>query len=276
MLIAKAHFPIKKSSSFDKEKYLEMIDFYLSALCINGQVWGGYKLGILNGVPEGYVTLPEKNSVSPRYHSSYGESLRSQLKSYCGSYPKWSLLTDKEDFPLNDWKKAEFLFLRTNYLDISSPLSMSYKDSHMAVPIYLLPIGDDIREVLSRWSDAYRAHDELWIGSGALELLAYEQLADIKSELSIGGRDLCKIISDSTGIPTYFYQYRYFSYVSGEKNRKCPSCGGEWRRPAIQDKNFKDFQFMCKQCCIVSHEGDSQDGDEFARIGDYNEGTNVI
>lgn len=271
MLIAKVEFPKIKHSLLLQEEYSEIIEEYLSSLSLNGQIWGEYKLGVSNGVLEGYVTIPERNSILQHYNSSYGNKAYDKIRYHSGIYPKWSFLTDEENLYWKNWRRSKFLFLRTNYLDISSPLAIPYKNCGIPIPIYLLPIKDEIREYISRWADAYRNHDKLWIGSGDLEILAYKQLTNINSDLSIKGRDICKIISDSTGIPTYFYQYRYFSYSNGEGDRKCPSCGRQWRQSTLKDKNFREFHFMCKRCHIVSHEGDSQDGDELARIGDFDE-----
>lgn len=272
MLIAKVTFPIKQSKSFDQKKYIGMIEDYLSALSLNGQIWGEYQLGMMNGVPESYVTVPEKNSIMPRYTSSHGKSLRNKLKEQCGIYPIWSFLTDDEELPWKNWNKSAFLFLSTNFLDNSSPVAMPHKDSGTSVPLYLIPVEDDVREYISRWSYSYQAHDQLWIGSGALEMMAYEQIASVESDLSAEGREHCKAIEDATGIPTYFYQYRYFGYSTGEKDRVCPACGSEWRHSNISDKSFSEFHFLCEPCRIVSHEGDSEeDGDELARIGDFNE-----
>ncbi len=268
-MIAEVTFPIKRNKSFEQEKYSEIIEEYLSALCLNGQIWNEYQLGVVNGVPKGYVNVPEKISITPKYTSSYGMSLQNKLKELGGSYPIWSFLTDEGELPWKDWEKSEFLFLRTNFLDNSSPVAIPYRENGTPVPLYLIPVDDNVREYISRWNYSYQAHDQLWIGSGALEMMAYKQIANIESDLSIQGREYCKAIENATGIPTYFYQYRYFGYRVGEENRVCPACGSQWRNSVFPDKSFSKFQFLCEQCRIVSHEGDSKGDDMLARIGDF-------
>lgn len=269
MLIAKVTFPIARDESFSLNEYSEIIEDYLVALSLNGQIWGDYILGTVNGVPEGYAAVPEKRSVKPRYTSSHGKLLRKKLKRQSGSFPLWSFVTDEKEAPWQNWKKSKFLFLHTNYLDDSSPVSMPCINGETPVPLYLIPVEDEVREYISRWCASYHAHDQLWIESGALEMEAYAQLANVKSSLSVEGREYCQLIENVTGIPTFFYQYRYFGYKDGEKDRLCPLCGNKWRNTNISEKTFSKFQFLCEPCRIVSHEGDSLENDELARIGDF-------
>lgn len=270
MLIAKITFSTNQDKSFGQKTISELADDYLSSLALNGQIWGEFKIGIVNGTLEGYVTIPEKDAIDVKHTSSYGKLLHDKLKEICGKGFKWSFLTDNEEIAWSNWKKSEMLFLRTNYLDNSSPVTIPQTVSGIPVPLYLIPVGDDLREYISRWCDAYRAHDQLWVGSGVLEMMAYEQITNMESDLSVEGRDYCSAIERATGIPTYYYQYRYFGYSRGEKNRSCPVCGKPWRQSNTKDKNFKEFQFKCDSCRIVSHEGDSLNDDSLARIGDFN------
>lgn len=272
MLIAKVTIPAKQNNSFDQKKILEIANEYLSSLILNGQIWGDFQLGKSNGILEGYVTLPEKDAIDLKYTSSYGKSLHDKLKKQCREDLKWSFLTDNEGITWENWKESNFLFLRTNFLDNSSPVNIPKTVNGVPVPLYLIPIEDELREYIYRWCDAYRAHDQLWIGSGVLEMMAYEQITNMESDLSIEGRDYCSAIEHATGIPTYYYQYRYFGYFRGEENRSCPICGKAWRQSNTKDKNFKEFQFKCESCRIVSHEGDSKEDDTLACIGDFRGG----
>ncbi|HIP76018.1 MAG TPA: hypothetical protein EYH12_02510, partial [Psychromonas hadalis] len=50
---------------------------------------------------------------------------------------------------------------------------------------------------------------------------------------------------------TYYYLYRVAgTSLESEQQRKCPSCGGEWR---LEKPLFDIFDFKCDQCQLVSN-----------------------
>jgi predicted nucleic acid-binding Zn ribbon protein len=126
-------------------------------------------------------------------------------------------------------------------------------------------------KIYTSWAGTYKDLDKVWLASGALEIPAYKQLADPKSDLSVTGRDLCARIEEATEKPTFYYLTRYLGCNDGEAMRPCPLCGGEWR---LSDQNadmspFHKFQFKCDSCRLVSRIADSYEDERRARIGEY-------
>ena len=153
--------------------------------------------------------------------------------------------------------------------DAASPLSCG--DTGLPIPLYLLPITQQIRESLYFWARAYNYHDNIWLGSAALEVPAYKQLADPTSDLSATGRELCAEVERATEKPTFYFVHRYWGRNVGEAVRPCPLCGGKWHLSGSpKDRNlFHDFHFRCERCRLVSHCADSYDHERHARIGEF-------
>ena len=137
----------------------------------------------------------------------------------------------------------------------------------------MLPVAFEHKEQLYFWQRSYYHHDNIWLGSGALEIGAYRQLADPASELAEHGRDLCREIETATGVPTFYYLMRYWGRLKGEEQRLCPGCGTAWRTERSREwpGRFWQFDFNCDRCRLVSHLGVSTDGGRHTRIGEFDE-----
>jgi predicted nucleic acid-binding Zn ribbon protein len=138
------------------------------------------------------------------------------------------------------------------------------------VPVFTLPVSDQIKEELLFWRRDYEAFDRIWFRSGALEIQAYRLMADPRSDLSQEGRRLCREMEESTCIPTFYYLMRYWSRSRNEEERLCPGCGKDWKalEPEFGER-FSRFHFKCDPCRLVSHVGKSAEGVRRARIGEY-------
>src|SRR4030095_10540586 len=165
------------------------------------------------------------------------------------------------------WRRARTLYLSTTFLHEESPLRSP--ELAAPLPLYLLPLAPSLREQIMFWSENYRHHDALWIGSGKLEIPAYRQLADPRSELSQQGRGLCRRIESATRKPTYYYLRRYYGRARGEERRRCPGCGRKWAVAAPRAVwSFAAFPFRCARCRLVSHPGDDLGGGRWTSIGE--------
>src|SRR5437867_10465246 len=102
-----------------------------------------------------------------------------------------------------------------------------------------------------------------------LELPAYRQLADPRATLAKNGLELCRAIEKATGLSTYYYLHRYYAFERGEERRRCPSCGGQWRRRPRQPVfgGLKGFEFRCDRCRLVSTQGSDTTSKRNAAIG---------
>ena len=135
--------------------------------------------------------------------------------------------------------------------------------------MFLLPVDFQQKNDLIRWQAEYVLHDRLWLNSGSLEMSAYKELVDPKSDLSAAGRELCTAIEKATSVPTYYFLMRYSAPKQGDDNRPCPGCGKAWRYPQPPDTPFHHWPFRCMHCRLVSTVG-VDISSRLARIGQWN------
>ena len=269
MFLTQITFARAKGIAADEEELEEAADWYLATLLKNGQVYGDRLTGWNRRTLTAYTYLARPDSMAERNHCEFSRAALQAVVELFGQSPTWKILEDNVPKRFPSWKRCTSFYLFTNAFEEASPLCCG--DTGQPVPLYLLPISQETREYLCYWSSAYRNHDMLWIGSGALEIPAYKQMADPASELSQNGRDLCAEIQQATGIPTFYYIQRYWGRREGEENRLCPGCGSKWRvkgtRP--QGAPFHQFAFRCKRCRLVSNLACADDDERHARIGEF-------
>ena len=272
-------FPAQITFSSDIEKSHQLdvleniVEGYLVTLLRNGQIYGDHVLGWSAGNLVVYVYIAQPNSLEEQYHSQWGKSnLDSLIKSF-GQPPKCQIIDDCAPKPSPSWKLSTSFYLFTHAFDNTSPLCCG--DTSSAIPIYMLPISDQTRDDLYGWARSYSYHDNIWLDSDALEIPAYKQLADPKSDLSLIGRKLCADVEQAIGKPTFYYLHRYWGRNSGEAVRSCPLCNGKWHlfNDLVDRKAFHKFHFCCKRCRLVSHCATSYDDERHARIGEFKKAT---
>lgn len=267
MLLATVTFG--SSHGKESERLEDVAGSYLGSLQRDGQVCGEYFLTWIDGGLTAHVMLSGQGATALRHHSPWGRKRLAQVVEDFGGKPVWNLLDDDARKPDSSWKGAPFLYLFTTAFGVDSPVCRG--DGERPVPVFKLPMAFETKEEMYGWQGSYSSHDHVWLRSGALEIGAYRQLAEIDSELSQTGRDLCQEIEASIGVPTYYYLMRYWGRARGEENRVCPGCGGAWSMepPAASSRQFHHFDFKCDPCRLVSHVGCSVDGGRHFRIGEF-------
>ena len=247
----------------------EVAEDYLSTLLKNGQIYGNYLFAACDRKIVAYAQVARPAAFAKRYHSEWGLSSLEKVVEAFGQVPQWNVLQDNVPRHFPSWKKSSSFYLFTHAFDNTSPVCCG--DSGRPVPLYLLPISDLTRDHLYFWASHYKDHDNIWLGSGALEVSAYKETADPRSELSATGRELCRNIEAATGKRTFYYLQRYWGRNVGEEDRLCPMCGRRWRTSVNEsDKTpFWKFSFRCVRCCLVSHLACSYDDERHAAIGEY-------
>jgi predicted nucleic acid-binding Zn ribbon protein len=248
----------------------DAVNSYISVLLHNGQVVGEYFQVMQNGELCAYVNLGGVKALSTKHQSDYASDRLNKVVAVFNQQPKWTLADD--DAPQRDttWNRAPFLYLFTSIMcDWGSPLCRG--DNGKRIPLYRLAGQHEDREEIYFWKRAYCDHDAIWMACGKLEIPAYRQLALPDSELSERGRDVCRKVESTTGVPTYYFLMRYWGRKDGEDLRPCPGCGRPWRleEPAGQSEKFCDFTFRCEKCRLVSHKADSYDDPRHASIGEW-------
>ena len=260
--------------SYSNGKFSEMSDLvesYLVSLARNGQIF--YDTNRVIPWQEkviAYVDLVGPQAFKLKYHSQDGMEKLGKVKDYFKQEPVWGIHQDDPPTRETSWKKASSLFLYTNPIELSSPIS--HGDREVDIPVYLFPFSDEMRDEIYRWQRKCKHIAQIWSDGDALEISAYRELTLPDSELSQQGRSLCKEIENATGIPTYYYLDRFYRYEDYEKEccRPCPCCGKPWHVPSDTDflhDPFFQFSFRCKTCRLVSHRG-IHTSNRYAKIGD--------
>jgi predicted nucleic acid-binding Zn ribbon protein len=256
----------------------DLVDNYLSRLSRNGQI--DYDVTIVPWQKQvvAYVNALGLEADQLRSHSAAGKNYLEKLEKFFKQKPIWNC---NEDFPPKQkaiWKNASFLYLFTNNFHRDSPLHRG--DNNDMIPLYRVPITDNIRDDIYYWQGYYREWDNIWLGSDKFEITAYRMLADPRSELSLRGRESCLAIEKATGIPVYYYLLRYFGRKGeNEKQRKCPCCGNSWfvehpQQSVYKPKLFYQFDFQCPNCRLVSNLADGEIKSRYAKIGEYHTSQN--
>ena len=256
-----------------REALKDAAESYLAALLKNGQIYGDYLFAWSNGNLVAYTHAARPDSLAERRHSEWGTSDLNSVVKLFGQPPACQIIDDDVPKRFASWKRSTSFYLFTNAFAAASPLSCG--DTGSRIPLYLLPLAQQTREDLYFWDRAYDYHDNIWLGSAALEIPAYKQLADPTSDLSVTGRELCAEVERATGKPTFYYMHRYWGRNVVEAVRPCPLCGDKWHssNDSVDARPFYRFHFRCKRCRLVSHCADSYDDERHARIGEVKKAT---
>jgi len=208
--------------------------------------------------------LATKNALKQTYLSTWAQAVYEELINL-----GVEIKTDIFDAsPRNSsWKNTDALFLFTHVFERSSPLCRG--DNGAPIPLFRLPISDELREALYFWSKTYSELDSLYLGSGVLETPAYKEMADCNSRLATEGRLYCSEIEQATKRQIYYYLHRYWGRSVGEADRLCPGCGRRWAKESTSGSGLAWFDFQCEPCRLVSHIGVDISDQRRAKIGGW-------
>lgn len=229
------------------------INNYLDMLRYNGQILGReFPIAMFSGWFVARLVCPEENSLEPIFNSLQVQQALNGLTEAGLLSPK--IKTIGED--LNSLESAANLqpswqVLYTTFLDTCSPLRCG--ETLAPIPLYRTPeaISNGDRKSAIKWQEEWINCDELQMNGSALSCLALKEIGEVDSRLYYQGRNLCHRIQSITQIPTYYYLYRVAGKsLLDEQERKCPSCGGDWKLSAPL---FDIFDFKCDQCQLVSN-----------------------
>lgn len=224
----------------------------LGALYRNGQTLSReYPLALDGTELTAYLAIPERDSLDAPRHNSYVAKGLGALRDL-GS-PCLSVRIVGEDPASADvctCADRGFLILYTSYTCLESPVRCG--KCFCPVPLYMLPkTYDDEYSDICSWASYYQACDTLQMGCVVGERFGFQQMSNLDSDLSVLGIAVCRNIRQVTGIPTYYYLYRYAGKGKRfERARKCPSCGGEW---LLDEPMHNLFDFQCKECRLLSN-----------------------
>jgi len=243
---------ISINSKFDRDKLFNEFETLMGNLCKTGQILVDYETPFIkDNKLVSYQTTLETTSLSKKYFDEYTKERVSNLEKWCNAKLETELIGKAipEYKGVCKCKKPEFYILFTYALKNSGFLDCG--NCKKNVPIYKLTqlTYNDRYEMLS-WETNYKACDDLQLGCTVGEKWATKQMSDPKSQLSKQGIDICKIIEEATGIPTYYYLHNY-RHISPKKDkaRLCPSCNGKW---VLKERLLDFYDFKCDKCKLLS------------------------
>jgi predicted nucleic acid-binding Zn ribbon protein len=232
---------------------LDKVQGYLAALLHNGQIVGdGTPLAKVRGGYLATASLPERGALADRFANKWVRKSLKELAAVGVGRPKVTQLgTDPVSRAPCRCRKRPFLILFTTFLNAEPPLRCGACFDPIA--LYSVPATNEAgnhQDVLW-WQDTYQAMDWLFIGTGAGERFAHDQLSRFDSELSKDGRELARNLEKKARVPVYYYLSKHFGRSDrAERKRKCPSCGKAWLR---KEPLHRIFDFQCQRCRLLSN-----------------------
>jgi predicted nucleic acid-binding Zn ribbon protein len=225
--------------------------FLLGSLLQNGQLLDIAFLIQRKKDYAAFVTFPDKDSLDNKYGNQYVHDSLTKLESAGFSQPEiqnvnFALETAK----ICVCKKRNSFILFTTFLDTDSPLQCG--NCRGTVPLYNIPkkFDETYNKILS-WQSDYKACDTLQMHCETGERFGIKEMSNFDSSLSKRGRKICNEIEKKTGIPTYYYLFRYNGISEKtERQRKCPSCKSDW---LLKKPLHEIFDFRCNKCRLLSN-----------------------
>ncbi|MCA9408376.1 MAG: DUF2310 family Zn-ribbon-containing protein [Candidatus Omnitrophica bacterium] len=258
-----------KDKSLSTDDIDNLICEFISQLQRRGQVGGTeYNWSKIKGEIRSFVQMAHPKALSEQHHSKWNKETIKKLENAFGAKPQWNIVDDDIPSKFQRLTSVKRLVLFTTMFEyINCIYDM---DSKKMFPLYQLSLTDEQIEDINRWISAYKLHDQMWLLSGKLEILAYKQWVEAHSELNKHGRELSALTEEATGIPTYYHLMRYWGSKEDEDKRKCPGCHKKWRNKSVGmgEESFLEFPYICDKCRLVSYYPFSFDNQRYAKIGE--------
>ena len=230
------------------ESFLEGFWPFVGALGKGGQTTNEDST-IYGSFPICYICIcPEKDSLNPKHHHVHAKKYYQKILRMSARKPQVLLLGEIAESPRAcECKKQNSLVLFTHLFDQSSPITCG--KCRKPIPLYKLPVFEnDAYDLVLTWQEIYRNCDSLFMLSWTGEKFGYKQMAELKSDLTKFGREICAALEKKTGIPVYYYLHRYYgTSPNAELKKRCPGCGSQW----IQQES-KAFELRCDKCQLLS------------------------
>lgn len=252
MYVARVTFGLPDATSDAAFAAAEWIDPWLGATYHNGQLLGSICPVYREGAMLHYtVLIPEADALDMRHANQWVDKSIVTLRDHGIGAPIVTLLgEDMESGTSCHCLARGSLVLYTSYEMVGSPLQCG--DCFGAVPLYTIPPleNGEYYEIKS-WETDYQACDTLQMNCATGERFGLREMSRLDSSITRRGRGLCQQIETNTGIPVYYYLFRYYGRsLRQEQARRCPACGGEW---LLAEPLYGQFDFCCEPCRLLSN-----------------------
>jgi len=239
------------AASCDPDTVSHKMNGLLGALRMNGQICGReWPLTFRDADGITVVLAPERDSLEHVHANKYVRRALTELLDAGLREPAITIIGEDIDGATTcTCVTSESYILFTNYLSLEPPLRCG--SCFNPISLYKIPSTyDDEYSDIIRWQSNYQACDMLQMNSSTLERATVRELSRLDSRLSRQGIEICTKIFQATGVPVYYYLYRYGARSKKqERERKCPSCGGSW----LLETSWHLFDFKCNQCRLLSN-----------------------
>lgn len=258
MYAAAIEFKILSELDSDLVRLEGVIHSYMSSLIANGQIHTeNYVLSYSDKKFTCHIYLARPNSLTLKYHSKDGKKFRSRIKDLSGCVPELEILIKQYPKRFRSWKSNTSLYLTGHWLNQDSPLRCG--DSFSPVPLYLVPVSDQIRFEIMKWVFLSHRLNLVGFSQNDLSLASYKEYSDPNSSLNRQGLRFSRIIEEQTGIRTYLSLERYWEIRKLSLQQTCPLCGGDW--VVKIEKRMQEnpgsprhlFGYCCDKCRLTSH-----------------------
>ncbi len=198
-----------------------------------------------------FGVAPERGALAPRRSSVHVRRLLGELRAVGLARPRTTDLGFAlESAAVDRCRRPSSYVMFTTYVALATPLRCG--DCFGAVPLYRLDSGErgDHGELIA-WESDYQACDSLQMNCATGERFGSRELSRVDSSLTRRGRQLGHELTTRTGVPVYYYLYRYGGRsLAREQARRCPGCGGRW---LLREVWHDQFDFRCDRCRLVSN-----------------------
>lgn len=251
MYQAIAHFSYR---DFEQDP-VNLINQIIEQWRFNGQILGrefGVTYHNVGNIVEfqARLSLPEQDSLLAKNNSEWVNLALAEAEEAGVELQFFEIVgRDYNENETASHSTPSFQLLHTTYVDSGSPLLNG--DELKGIPLYrTLQQEPELSQTIIKWQENWQACDQLQMNGTILEQTALAEISDVESELSKLGRALCAEVEKVSKVPTFYYLYRLGKEPEIEHNRKCPSCGGDWK---LAEPLHDVFHFKCNKCRLVSN-----------------------
>jgi predicted nucleic acid-binding Zn ribbon protein len=224
---------------------------YLAALRMNGQICGReWSFHLENNRVITTVLTPGHNALSEQFNNHYIQNYLVDAKNKGISIISHLLSEEIDSLECCTCSDSSAYILFTDYKTLESPIRCL--DCFNPVPLYKFPImpSGEYYEIIC-WQSDYQSCDSLQMNCTVLEKSATLQMANIQSNLSKQGIEVCGTLSMLSKKPFYYYLYHaHGRSLASEKKRCCPICKEPWY---VEHALYSIFHFKCDRCFLLSN-----------------------
>jgi len=246
-------FPVVIKSSITKSGdpgvQYRAFDRVLCSLRANGQLLGREILPFEQKTAFfANAIIPEKKALAPENNNAWVNRNIGELAQVGLAKPLYRIPANLEHDQTCQCKRPREFVLYADYSYMHSPLRCLR--CFGPIPLYRIPVTEygAYVDILS-WSSDFESCHRLYMNDVGVDRFATRQMNSIDAALTKYGLDICRRITESTGKKTYYFLRKHGGRsMARERERRCPSCGGEW----LLKKRLHIFDFKCTQCSLLS------------------------